>query len=1045
MANNSTPRLKAYRLNEEYSQDTDNDIQSMTDDELLPISIKNLSLPDTEMMVGVKMRQDARLVVEDATTTTVDVTMKLNENGFRESANAICCEGWVLGKGNIKVYVYRGSTSSNPSSIETLTSHNDGVAYGDYSTDQWLELDRKFWDYTVRSEKTYLVSGTPTTVMPASGDYEIHEMDWINFSIGNMLTNSDVFFKQGTYASNFFKIEDTVNAQNETVAGAGIRVVYKTYSELSDGASGTKRAPFGNIYNGNKNGRCLNLEYTDKITNGTPLTSSDTPAHIIENGDLQVNKALVNYYEGNYLFRRKIYPLRFKVIQQNDAVSDFIADAELSNGRAIVPCELSWFMDDIMKPVVFEQIALNGKKIFKQLTRKQVTIQYQQSTGEDGNHYVVALNMSYYTSNNVSRNPKELFFVYNYVDDSLGNIFDFNYDYMTSDSAFNTSTVKYGYANDGQIIPASGQTLGSYVWLKRDALAVRADAGLDVTKDLTLSYNSGTSKVSFTITNTAQIVLTGVTDTDELKEKTRFKNGLSSFDGDKGIKLYIDGIKIYDNTGTETINETGYTVTISNGTVQIGHASASSITEVMVVYYEKHQISFMANGGSNPYCIGYRIPCYEKVKSSTLFVSSFPNWVKGHVNNDLDVFYGNKLYSGTELNNSTTVSYHDIYPEYVKDGWYAMYPEGAIEFNEEKTEQNYFDIMNYSVFSQSPDSTTWNAVSAVGNEPTTTHGISSNATVFTQDYWNKANKLALEYKKVKYNVAHYDGVYSVMRGRMSNYSNKGNVFRYSLMEDEDFMDYVDNRWVGRNDAYIRRMLETGRDEIPRIITISNESQQSSYLSAIALSDNDIATVNTENDRISVFSIPTTPDDRKDTVHVVLSFWSNSTPAGIVSATNDNENYVRVHAKIWTNNSNAGGKRLNTLYLGLESASIGTFNRTNVFGVSDSNVKWVCMPDMEDSYSGHFVGDDVYEGIDINIVQTSEITVDGNASPMKYWMDENDKLDVPQDGIIPSSDDAKVIKYRYHNDDASWSYDVYFEILSYNENNIEVIAYRVMTK
>ena len=1013
MANNSTPRLKAYRLDSNYSQDADNDVQSMTDDELLPISVKDLNPFNTEEMVGVRMRQDARLVIEDNDYTTLSVSMQVKENQL-VSENAICCEGWVLGKGNIKVYAYRGKSTDTESA--TLVSHNDATVYSEYSSGagQWIELDRKFWDYTVESQKTYLVAGTPTTVMPTSGDYEIHEMDWITFSIGNILTNSNAFYNVGTY-STYVPIETK-----------GIKIQFKKYMELgaSNVSNAHKCAPFGDIYNGNKNGRCINLATLDNPP--VAMSSPDSPVHILERSDAQVDYTKMNYYEGNYLFRRKIYPLRFKVIQQNGAVSNFIADAVLDNGRAVVPCELSWFMDDIMKPVVFEQITVgtgqDERTIFKQLTRKQVTVQYQ-NTNELGNHYVVALNMSYYKANDVLRNPKEFFLVYNYVDDSLGNIFDFNYDYISN--SFATSTIKYGYANDGKIIPAQGQSglpsdLGSYVYLKREILAVKTDAGRDATKDLALGL-SGTT-VSFSVESSG-IDLTGIqVNSDEYKEKMRIRSGLDVFNSAHGIRLYIDGIKIYDSISeSPAITTDGYTVSVSGTDVSITHADASSFTEVLLVYYEKHAVSFTPANGSNPYCVGYRMPCYEKVKTTTLFVSSYPNWVKGHVNNDLDIFYGNKLYSGTELKGTAVEQYHDIYPEYVKDGWYAMYPEGAVEFNEAKTERNYFDVMNYSVFSSSPSDSVWNEAGGI---------------TFMPNYWATSQKLALEYKKVRYNVAHYDGVYSVMRGRMTNYSNRNGISRYMLLEDEDFMESVDKRWVERNDAYLRRMLETGRDEVPRIVHTSKPEAENgagdtlSLLSTIELQNGDIASVNTENDRISVFSIP-----KENGTEVIFSFWSNSTPAEIMAEAN--ANYVKVHAKM--RSVTVDGQSVSTLCLGLENGT----------PVTDSNVKWVCMPDMEDAYLGTIQeNSDVYEGIDMSVVQTSEITVDGDA--MKYWTTENepadaDKTAVPSNGYVAPTDGAKVIRYRYHNDGAAWSYDIYFEVLSYNASNVEVIAYRVMTK
>jgi hypothetical protein len=111
----------------------------------------------------------------------------------------------------------------------------------------------------------------------------------------------------------------------------------------------------------------------------------------------------------------------------------------------------------------------------------------------------------------------------------------------------------------------------------------------------------------------------------------------------------------------------------------------------MLVFYEALPIHTKGtkvetnNDGlnKNHYILGYRVPCYEKVKSSKLFVSSFPNWVKGHLNNDLDIFVGNQQYSGVTLDETNLDA---IYPSYQEDGWYAMYPEGAVQFAENITD-----------------------------------------------------------------------------------------------------------------------------------------------------------------------------------------------------------------------------------------------------------------------------------------------------------------------------------------------------------------------
>jgi hypothetical protein len=60
----SIPKLKVYRLDENYSQLNDTDICSVSKDELLPFSVKKLNPLTAEEMVGVKEHRESRLVVE---------------------------------------------------------------------------------------------------------------------------------------------------------------------------------------------------------------------------------------------------------------------------------------------------------------------------------------------------------------------------------------------------------------------------------------------------------------------------------------------------------------------------------------------------------------------------------------------------------------------------------------------------------------------------------------------------------------------------------------------------------------------------------------------------------------------------------------------------------------------------------------------------------------------------------------------------------------------------------------------------------------------
>lgn len=1086
MANNSTPRLKVYRLNENYVQSGDNDVQPMTNDEMLPIVPKDISPFSAEPMVGVRARQDGRIVIESNEWNVVALEVEMMPGVYVQTKTPICCEGWVLGKGNMEVCVYKGngvaSELTPPAGIEK--NKGDFSEYQDSLGDsKWIPIDRKFWDYSVESKKTYCVqsdgssSETPSVPSTSSGlgtyfdgfssdvaygddgddgnggilsalhrngwqsrlqftkpsdnaEYEVHEMDWITFTIGKMLFMGDRLFTNG-YENGYVPVasaegSDSSSASSSAVVSGWILVRYKKYCEVGTDSfvlSGSKfngvttnafagiekkkcRVPFGDIYNGNRNGRALGVD------------GSETRVNLVETGTGAVDSGKQSFYEGNYLYRRKIYPLRVKVIKDAGVSSKFLGDAVLNGMRADVPCELSWFMDDIMKPVVFERITVDEgtpdeRRIFKQLTKKQVTVAYQKYQDED--LYVVTLNSVYYEI--ASRSPRELFLVYNYVDDSLGDIFDFDYDYIR-DTKNNvpcftkkSKKVGYGYANDGRLatddydndseLTVSG--LDGYVYLKRTVLAVRSDSGsYDGTRDIPIATPAENStSISFTLSNASM----DASDSTVIgKEKKRISDGLDDMcvDANHILNVYVDGIRLCSIDGVTTSSnvniggDNGYSVSYDTKTrvMTISHSDSNTlrnnITEVMISYYEKHSISFEPSDGANPYCIGYRVPCYEKVKKATLFVSSFPNWVKGHVNNDLDVFVGNKLYSGTELRGGNLAEYHNIYPQYVKDGWYAMYHDGSIEFNEPQEEINYFDMLNYGGEITNDISTTSNAGTSTGEQ--TWHDVSSPDWI-TPDYWSNAKKLALAVRKVKYNVAHYDGIYSVIRGRMCNYSNKGEMYRYSLLEDDDNYGSRNKRLVGRSDSSIRRIMESGRDEMPKLISnVSTEDFPMEELHDIRFdSENRFALVNTKNDRVTTFAIPSGLE------YVVMCFGPEPTEAGLVREEEINSNWVKVYAKVENEE----------LFFGFKD------NNDN------ANINW--------SSNGKFK--------DILDVITGTLS------------EHEDNYSLDKD-ITEIQEEMAVFSPTTATEGSSWAYHVCFEPFSYrrdgsNVTYVEVVAYRKM--
>ena len=1074
MANSSTPRLKVYRLNENYVQSGDNDVQPMTNDEMLPIVPKDVSPFSAEPMVGVRARQDGRIVVESNEWNVVALEVEMMPGTYVQTKTPICCEGWVLGKGNMEVCVYKGKGTAltPPSGIKVNDGDFSDYPDGTDNTSQWIPIDRKFWDYSVESKKTYCVPsngsstpGTPSAPSTTSElatyfsefssdvaygdnggslsalykngwysrlqlakpsndvDYEVHDMDWITFTIGKMLFKGDRFFKNG-YENGYVPValakgSDSGSPSGIVVSGR-ILVRYKKYCEVGTTFSGSNskfngvktdaftgidkkkcRVPFGDIYNGNRNGRALSV------------VGSDTRVNLVE-GTEAVDSNEQSFYEGNYLYKRKIYPLRVKVIHKDDTViSEFSSDAIMNGMKAEVPCELSWFMDDVMKPVVFERITVDegtpdARKIFKQLTKKQVTVAYQNSN--DNDVYIVTLNSVYYET--TSRSPRELFLVYNYVDDSLGDIFDFDYDYIRTTTnnvpcfMKKSAKVGYGYANDGRLATddydhdsiLTVQGIDGNVYLKRTVLAVRSDSGsYDGTRDIPIDNPNGLNSISFKLSNEL-LSLDGSDSASVQNEKKRISDGLSAIcvDANHILNVYVDGTRLCSidgvTTTVENVNiggDSGYSVSYdtSSRTMTIAHTDpnkVAEIIEVMVSYYEQHQISFPQSGGNNPYCIGYRVPCYEKVKNATLFVSSFPNWVKGHVNNDLDVFVGNKLYSGTELQGGNLAEYHNIYPQYVKDGWYAMYHDGAVEFNEPQEEINYFDMLNYG-------GEITNGISTTSNEGSSTDGWNyvSSPTWTTPDYWVDAKKLSLAVRKVKYNVAHYDGIYSVIRGRMCNYSNKGEMYRYALLEDDDNYGSRNKRLVGRSDSSIRRMMESGRDEMPKLISnVSTVDFPMDELHDIKFDENNrYALVNTKNDRVTTFAIPSGLD------YVVMCFGAEPTEAGLVSEEeiNSHQNWVKVYAKV----------------------------QDGELFFSTDNIHW----SSDNEYA------------DIPDVITGTLSDNGDNYSLKQDISEI------QEGM-------KVFSPKGATSGSSWTYDVCFEPFSYRKEGntvtyVEVVAYRKM--
>lgn len=1087
----SIPKIKIYRLDEDYVQSNDNDIQSLSNDEMLPISAKDVNPLSAEQMVGVVERGDARLVVEsDWKIKYFDLDTDVYKNNNNKIQTIpVMCQDFVLGKGNFRVFLRRIKKDESSSSS---SSSSDGLFDICTQANGWFQIDRNCWDYDIITSKKYF-DGTDYKI---DNSYEniksFHNINEIVFKIGQIIFNTDWLFDTTHPYSDCVPIisaDPTANAQNRII------VMYKTFKELGkklslpqDEEEGEEekydklvddtsqfslvelnqikqsnkivkdkrvfrdirsqyspfRVPFGNIYNGNRNGRCL--AYNTKNDDDTLVNNNVQFASFLDENKGQVRYTpCMQFLQGNYCYKRKVMPLRYKIAQAEDVVSNFTEkDAQIDGNSFTFSCNKNWIFDGLMRPVLMQRIKIiinqetgEYKYIFKQL---QKDIQYTEILNPDNNTFTCSFLSSYYLMNNTMYSPKEVFLFYNEMDDSLGDIFDFNYDYFKSfkfvreviegdpiiiigeslilqdddntiikpsiddkvQSVINpwqgTTLGAYGYENRGNLI-SSPEKLNllndnTKIYKKSEILAVQSNYNYDEEKDLKLILGTDLNSVSFKMSL--------------VKYNYVFKFG---------FRIYINGIKVCDcvniqntdSSSPKTLQNTDFIFEFNEDNAQLictitrkENSSAQLPKDLLLIYYKQYETGFQDYDASNtnrPKLLGYRIPCYEKVKKTNLFVSSFPNWVKGHLNNDLDVFVGNKEYEGTTI---TDEKVDAIYPHYQDDGWFPSYEYGSIQFSQNKEEFDYFDLFNY------------------GKE------FLGGTIKFEQAHWSEVSKrnvlpnyvsnelrtlFSLYYVKVKYNVAYYDGIYTINRGVLSNYSVQNGGSHYALLQDEDFLQSVGKKWLIRNDGYIKSFYQNDNSQLPQIGKADESTQSVSILKSSTVEDGKILKLNTSSDRINVvsFKLSNTIDHNNTMILCLNNSYKGENSQ--INITDLESSDLRIHVKIDKNDSQSK----KTLKIGIEhqdgcikiggegnetcscngyiKSDNNNNNNQNYFQM-ENNIEWKTLQPLEDFYQNKSLND-------VQFIQDNE-----NTSLLK--------------------------RYKYQNE--SWNYDVYIEVLSYHYNN-----------
>ena len=942
----STPKLKVYRLPQDYNSQSATDIQSITNDELVPVVKKDLDVFKMEECVPVAERRDARLVREGDWKTII-VPLDINPNNLSQvKTKPICCDGWVLGQGNIDISVFkiRNSAITNLSigAGNPLQNYMFGRAQN-FDTDNPLPndnridtefgmwsapLDLKYWKYEVTSKKVMTdVSGNVVQLAADAVKYNLS--DYIVFSIGEIIDRStELPHLTGSANDGYLPLIGTA----DNAFTGWIMVRYKLYAELendnwfannaSDGgvqsATSKYRAPFGDIYNGSRSGR--DIRYS-------------------QNGD--VSKEVVSHYEGNYTHKRRILPLRVLVGKSQSATDNqFATDVEYVGNTVSFNAGADWYLDGLLKPVVYEKTSIyeynvttvathytnlsyvdvqgaqsnrvivigdddesRGAEIgwiYKQLDESlQIGVTFVPKTNNTPTDiYRVSFKDTFYTkATGVYLYPQQVLLAYNCHDDAMGPVGDFNYDYAQIGAM-----PKYGHENDGKFFAERGEffNTGKIFYKKAEVLAVQTALGYNSETDWLLTPS--TNSVSFTFPGTWRDATVSV----------------GSGANHPGFRIY-KGTQLIYNANDNTITS-DYSISVSGRDVTVTRASAETELplELLVVYYEEHQIAFVKDGsGNNPWCIGFRIPCYQKVKRSKRWVSSYPNWMAKHLNNDLDVFYGNTEYSGTD---TAAVSNNGIYPCYLEFGtWSAFYNDGYVEFNEVKESIDYFDIFNFpSLISASIDLANY----TIPQIPTCLPANSSAA----------AQKLALYYAKAKVNVAHYDGIFAAHRCRLSNYSCAGGQYWYAPLEDEDFADVVGKKWLTRNDEGLVVFYENKREQYPRVVSM-NETVNT--ITPYQPQPQTLWRINTVSDRIVLMQYQIDISNRSDVVLLINPSIQSETEQVVGIQETD----VRLHVNI----DNATGH----LKVGTEIVPVES---SQVFGVGNENMNWTELEDFEDLYN-----------------------------------------------------------------------------------------------
>lgn len=437
------PKMKLYRLEQNYSPDNDTDLKSITDDELYPFVEKSLDLNTFERLIGVTYRD---LMVGKSYDTdgsgnafTRELDMYSNDGGLTadiKKTEVIDCDGWKRGRNALKVSISL-----------------DGTTFSDVVPESYYRVN-----YTTES-RLYDAGGVITT--NTSLAVSKRQGNNLQIEFGELIYTDNVFIESG-----------------QTIAK--VKVEYSLFSNnIFTEDSGVLSLECGNIYDGTREGRLGTINGTgygyEADADGLPLKA-----------------------EGNIGYKAKVYPCRQKVALQSGTDSLWDADYTISpSGSILIEGCQDWILapTDERRPRLFERVVIDsstGKMIFREL---ELNTQYTTTIipGKNGNiDLMLQLSPEYYNiTYGVYAYPKELFIRYNEEDDILEDLFVPDY---------------LNYDEDGEPQGEEGvldTDLSDFSSVEKQIfrMAVTSNSGYENGRDLLLEHSSGTATINLGIPN----------------------------------------------------------------------------------------------------------------------------------------------------------------------------------------------------------------------------------------------------------------------------------------------------------------------------------------------------------------------------------------------------------------------------------------------------------------------------------------------------------------------------------------------------------------